>query len=152
MEISFFGKGLNYKFKFFSSYKIYSDSLFHLGCILGGHAFWGIGPFLINFWMYACVELLVVSPYYSFNIFEACSNVLFPLPDISNSMSSTVVLEIYQLIDFTKTSFFLFVSLMVFIVFLFSIFKSVLFILPLFMFTFSFSSFLMWKFVVISSF
>lgn len=79
--------------------------------------------------MYACVELLVVSPYYSFNIFEACSNVLFPLPDISNSMSSTVVLEIYQLIDFTKTSFFLFVSLMVFIVFLFSIFKSVLFIL-----------------------
>lgn len=106
MEISFFGKGLNYKFKFFSSYKIYSDSLFHLGCILGGHAFWGIGPFLINFWMYACVELLVVSPYYSFNIFEACSNVLFPLPDISNSMSSTVVLEIYQLIDITKTSFF----------------------------------------------
>lgn len=56
--------------------------------------------------MYACVELLVVSPYNSFNIFEACSNVLFPLPDISNSMPLTVVLEIYQLIDFTKTSFF----------------------------------------------
>lgn len=120
MEISFFGKGLNCKFKFFSSYKIYLDYLFHLRCILGGHAFWGIGPFLINLWMYGCVEFLVVFPYYSFNNFEACSNVFFSFPDVSN-----FVLEIYQLIDFTKTGFF--VSLMVFIVFLFSVFKSALF-------------------------